>query len=186
MDGFTLVDAIVAGVIIISALLAFARGFVREIMSILGWIIAAIVAYALAAQVEPLVKEIPVVGGFLSGSCELSMIAAFLVVFAVALVIVSVFTPLFSGLIRRTALSGFDQGLGFLFGALRGILLVAIALIVYDRVMVNEAVAMVDDSRSARIFGSFSKSLEDQIPEDSIGWIRDRYETLVGNCETPS
>lgn len=113
------------------------------------------------------------------------MIASFMVVFAIALVVVSVFTPLFSGLIRRTALSGVDQGLGFLFGALRGILLAAIALIVYDRVMVNEAIAMVDDSRSAQVFGRFSKSLEDQIPEDSIGWIRDRYEDLVSVCETP-
>lgn len=185
MDGFTLVDAIVAGVIIISALLAFARGFVREVMSILGWIIAAVVAYALAAQIDPLVKELPVIGDFLASSCELSMIASFMVVFAVALVVVSVFTPLFSGLIRRTALSGVDQGFGFLFGALRGILLVAIALIVYDRVMVNEAIAIVDDSRSAQVFGRFSQSLEDQIPEDSIGWIRDRYEDLVSVCETP-
>ena len=40
MEGFTLVDAAVAGVILVSAVLAFARGFVREVLSIAGWILA--------------------------------------------------------------------------------------------------------------------------------------------------
>ncbi|MFT5062624.1 MAG: membrane protein required for colicin V production, partial [Polaromonas sp.] len=62
MEGFTLIDAIVAGVVLISSLLAFARGVTREIMSIVGWIGAAVVAYIFAGQVEPLVKELPVLG----------------------------------------------------------------------------------------------------------------------------
>ena len=44
MEGFTLVDAVVAGVIVLSAILAYSRGLVREGMAILGWILAAIVA----------------------------------------------------------------------------------------------------------------------------------------------
>ena len=182
MEGFTLVDGVVAGVVIVSALLAYARGFMREIMSIVGWIAAAVLAFIFAGQVEPLVKEIPVVGGFLTESCELAIIAAFAAVFALALVVVSIFTPLFAGLIRASALGPVDSALGFLFGALRGVVLVAIALIVYEQVMVNDAIAMVEDSRSAQIFGSFSDTLEKQIPEDATGWIVDRYEELVGDC----
>lgn len=182
MEGFTLIDAIVAGVVVISSLLAFARGFTREIMSIVGWIGAAVIAFIFAGQVEPLVKELPVLGGFLSESCELAIIVAFAAVFAVALVIVSIFTPLMSGIVRRTAISGIDQGLGLLFGLVRGVILVAIALIVYEQVMVNDAIAMVEDSRSAEVFGSFATSLEDQIPEDATGWIVARYEELVGDC----
>lgn len=182
MEGFTLVDGVVAGVVIISALLAYARGFMREIMSIIGWIAAAVLAFIFAGQVEPLVKEVPVIGGFLSESCELAIIAAFAAVFALALVVVSIFTPIFAGLIRASSLGAVDSALGFLFGALRGVILVAIALIVYEQVMVNDAIAMVEDSRSAQIFGSFSESLERQIPEDATGWVVDRYEELVGDC----
>ncbi len=182
MEGFTLIDAIVAGVVVISSLLAFARGVTREIMSIVGWIGAAVVAYIFAGQVEPLVKELPVLGGFLSESCELAIIVAFAAVFAIALVIVSIFTPLMSGIVRRTAVSGFDQGVGLLFGLFRGVILVAIALIVYEQVMVNDAIAMVEDSRSAEIFGTFATTIEDQIPEDATGWIVARYEELVGDC----
>jgi membrane protein required for colicin V production len=182
MEGFTLIDAIVAGVVLISSLLAFARGVTREIMSIVGWIGAAVVAYIFAGQVEPLVKELPVLGGFLSESCELAIIVAFAAVFAIALVIVSIFTPLMSGIVRRTAVSGIDQGVGLLFGLFRGVILVAIALIVYEQVMVNDAIAMVEDSRSAEIFGTFATTIEDQIPEDATGWIVARYEELVGDC----
>ncbi len=182
MEGFTLVDGIVAGVVIISALLAYARGFMREIMSIIGWIAAAVLAFVFAGQVEPLVKEIPVVGGFLTESCELAIIAAFAAVFALALVVVSIFTPLFAGLVRASVLGPVDSALGFLFGALRGGVLVAIALIGYDQVMVNDAVAMVEDSRSAQIFSGLSDTLEQQIPEDGTGWIVARYEELVGEC----
>ena len=89
MDGFTLVDAGVAGIIVLSAILAYSRGFVREALAIAGWVGAAILAYAFAAQMQPLVKELPVVGKFLSDSCELSLIAAFAAVFAVGLIIMA-------------------------------------------------------------------------------------------------
>lgn len=182
MEGFTIIDGIVALVIIVSALLAYSRGFVREAMSIAGWIAAAILAFIFAGQAEPLVREIPVVGEFLTDSCELSIIAAFAAVFALALVVVSLFTPLFSGVVQRSALSGIDQGIGFLFGALRGILLVAVAFIVYERVVVNDTVPVVEASRSAAVFARTQASIEEQIPTDVPGWITARYEELVGNC----
>ena len=182
MEGFTIIDGVVAVVIVVSAILAYSRGFVREAMAILGWIAAAILAFIFAPSVEPLVKEIPVVGDYLQDSCELAIIAAFAAVFAISLVVVSVFTPLFSSIIQRSALGGLDQGLGFFFGVLRGILLVAVALVVYDRVVVNESIAMVDDSRTAKIFARTQTSIDEQIPEDAPGWIVERYEQLVGNC----
>ena len=182
MEGFTIIDGVVAVVIVISAILAYSRGSVREAMAILGWIAAAVLAFIFAPTVEPLVKEIPVVGDYLQDSCELAIIAAFAAVFAISLVVVSVFTPLFSSIIQRSALGGLDQGLGFFFGVLRGILLVAVALVVYDRVVVNEAIPMVDDSRTAKIFARTQTSIDEQIPEDAPGWIVERYEQLVGDC----
>lgn len=182
MDGFTIVDAIVAIVIVVSAILAYSRGFVREAMAIFGWIAAAILAFVFAPSAEPLVKEIPFVGDYLRDSCELAIIAAFALVFAIALVVVSIFAPLFASIVQRSALGGIDQGLGFFFGVLRGLLLVAVALVVYDRVVVNEGIAMIDDSRTMKIFERSSDNLNEQIPDDAPGWIVGRYEQLVGNC----
>lgn len=182
MEGFTVIDGVVAAVIVISAILAYSRGLVREAMAILGWIAAAVLAFIFAPEVEPLMREVPVLGDFLGDSCELAIIAAFAAVFAVALVLASIFTPLLSGAVRDSALGGVDQGLGFLFGVARGVLLVAVAMIVYDRVASTEALPMVDNSRTAQIFERSQESLDEQIPDDAPGWIVARYEQLVSAC----
>ncbi|HBM41993.1 MAG TPA: colicin V production CvpA, partial [Sulfitobacter sp.] len=99
-----------------------------------------------------------------------------------ALIVVSLFTPLFSSLVQRSVLGGLDQGLGFLFGVARGILLVAIAFFVYDTVITGQTFTMVDESRSAQVFGRFTGQIEEQNPEAALGWITTRYEALVGAC----
>ncbi len=182
MEGFTIVDGIVAVVIILSAILAYSRGFVREAMAIAGWVAAAIVAFIFAPQVAPMVKEVPVINQLVGNSCELSMIAAFAGVFALTLIVVSIFTPLFSSLVQRSALGGVDQGLGFLFGVLRGMILVAIAFFIYDRVITSAPVPMVDDSRSKAIFATMIDKIEERKPEQAMGWITAQYEQLVGQC----
>lgn len=184
MEGFTLIDAGVAIVIVLSAILAYSRGVVRESLAILGWVVAAIAAFVFAAQAQPLIKELPVVGEFLGDSCELSVIAAFATVFAIVLVLTSLFAPLLSSAVQRSVLGGLDQGLGFLFGVLRGIVLVAVAFIVYDRAVAANTVPMIDSSRSAKVFASFQASIDESMPEDAPGWIVERYEELTAVCST--
>ena len=186
MEGFTIVDAVVAVVILMSAILAYSRGLVREILAIAGWVVAAVLAFVFAPQAEPLVKQIPVLDKFLGDSCELSIIAAFAGVFAVALIVMSIFTPVFSSAVQRSAIGGVDQGLGFLFGVLRGILLVAVAFVVYERVLSGSTVPVVDNSQSARIFASLEQRLNQEVPQDAPGWILARYQELVGDCGAPT
>lgn len=185
MEGFTLVDAGVAIIILISGVLAYSRGLVRETMAILGWIGAAVVAFIFADQVEPLVKQVPVLGDFIGDSCELAIIAAFAAVFAVALIVVSIFTPLFSSVVQRSALGGVDQALGFFFGVLRGILLVAVAFFVYETIFTAQEIAVIDDSRSAVVFAELTTRVEEQNPEQALSWITDQYSQLVGSCGAP-
>ncbi|MFV0490786.1 MAG: CvpA family protein [Pseudorhodobacter sp.] len=186
MEGFTLVDGVVAVVIVLSAILAYSRGLVRESLAIAGWIGAAVLAYVFAAQVQPLVKEIPVVGDMLRDSCELSVIASFALVFAIGLVLAALFTPLLSTAVQRSVLGGLDQGLGFLFGVVRGVLLVAVAFIVYDRAVAANTIEMVDNSRSARVFASLQGGIDENIPSDAPGWIVERYESLTNVCQAPA
>lgn len=183
MEGFTIIDGVVALVIVLSALLAYSRGLVREVMAIAGWIAAAVLAFIFAPQAEPLIKEIPVLGDFIADSCQLSIIAAFSAVFALALIVVSFFTPLFSSLVQRSALGGIDQGLGFFFGVARGILLIAIAFFIYETVMSTQNFTMVDESRSAQVFARMTGKIEEQNPEQALGWITRQYEELVAVCE---
>ena len=183
MEGFTVIDAVVAVVIVLSALLAYSRGLVREALAIGGWIAAGILSFIFAPQVAPLVKEIPVIGPFISDNCELSMITGFAAVFAVVLLIMSLFTPLFASVVQRSALGGLDQALGFLFGVARGLLLVAIAFFVYNTMFSTQQSAVVDNSRSAQVFGQLTGQFEDEDPQAALGWVTTQYEELIGTCK---
>ena len=182
MEGFNYVDAIVAGVVVLSAILAYARGFLREVIAIAGWVVAGIAAFVFAPMVEPLISEVPVIGPWLAGSCEPRVIVAFAAVFALGLVILSLFTPLLPSAVQRSALGGLDRALGFLFGVVRGIVLVAVALVVLDLVVPGEALPDVESSRSAVAFASLQQGIEERIPQDAPTWIEERYQRLVGVC----
>lgn len=183
MEGFTLVDGGVLFVLFVSAVLAYSRGFVREVLSIAGWIVAAVVAFMFAPDVEPLMKEIPGVNTVIGTNCDLAILAAFGAVFVGALIVVSIFTPLISGAIQNSALGPLDQGLGFLFGLARGALLVVVALIVYDRLTAGgEGMAMVEDSRTVEIMAQTQQRVAESLPEDAPAWIAARYEELTGTC----
>ena len=184
MDGFTIIDGVVAIVIIISALLAYSRGIVRELMAIGAWIVAAILGFIFAPDAGRLVSNIPAVDDLMAGNCELMIVIGFTVVLAIGLVIFSIFTPLLSSFIQRTALDAIDQTLGFLFGVLRGILLVAVTFFLYDVILSSQDIEMVENSRSAVIFSRFTGSIEEQDPEAALSWITGRYEALIARCDS--
>ena len=185
MEGFNIVDGAILSIVLVSAILAYARGLVRELMSIASWIAAAFVAFVFAPQVRPLIKEIPAVGPILSDSCELGMIASFAAVFAFSLVIFSFFTPLLSSVIDKTGVGSADRALGFLFGVFRGVALIAILFFAYKSIFNTETFAVVDESRSSEIFGNLVINIEQRNPERALGWITHQYEQLVTACSSP-
>lgn len=182
MEGFTLIDGISAGVIVLSAILAYSRGLVREAMAIAGWVGAAVLAFIFAPSAQPLIKEIPVLNTFIADNCELSIVAAFAGVFAIGLILASLFTPLFASVVQRSALGGVDQALGFLFGVARGVLLIAVAFFVYDKAALTSSMAMVDESRSAKVYANFQDKITASVPDDVPNWIMGRYEELTLVC----
>jgi membrane protein required for colicin V production len=183
MDGFTIIDGVVALIVVVSALLAYGRGLVRELMAIVGWVGAAIVAYIFSPQVEPITREIPIINEFLGTNCnEITIVFAFAVVLVAALIVFSLFTPLFSTLIQRSVLSGVDQALGFLFGIVRGLLLVAVAFFAYETVFPTQEISYVDDSRSAAVFMQFTDRINAQDPENALQWLSNQSTALVNAC----
>lgn len=185
MEGFTIVDGVVLVVIVLSAILAYARGLVREALSIAGWIAAAFAGFYFAPMLEPLLREIPVLRDILGTNCELGLLAGFAVAFAIALIIVSLFTPLLAGAVHNSAVGPIDQGLGFVFGIARGVLLVVIALIVYNTVFGGSGgVAQIDQSRSVAVFGELERRIAAMLPEDAPQWIAGQYDRLTQSCNS--
>lgn len=131
---FTYVDLAAGALVLISAYLAYSRGVTRELLAIGGWVLAALAAFYLAPVLKPLLNEAPVIGSRLAEQCVIAMIVAFALVMAAALLVLSVFTPIFSSIVMESALGPIDRAFGFLFGAARGVILIAIALLIHSGV----------------------------------------------------
>jgi membrane protein required for colicin V production len=116
------IDIIIAIAVVISIVVGFIRGFVKEAISI-GALVIAIWA---ALYFGPAVGDVS--QSWLSSE-ELQKWFGRVLVFAVILSIGALLGWGISKLVRLSVLSGMDRFLGSLFGALRGILLVAVAII---------------------------------------------------------
>jgi membrane protein required for colicin V production len=116
-----LFDIAIIAVILLSAIIGLFRGLVRELLSLLGWIIAIWVAWVYAPQFAELFSFIT--------SPDVRKAAAFIALFLVTLVLIAVLSHFISKAISGSALKATDRTLGMVFGALRGILLIAVITI---------------------------------------------------------
>ena len=112
-------------VVLISAFLAMLRGFTREVLAIASWGAAAVAAIYLYPLVLPYVK--PYIA---KDVIALGVAAA--AVFFVTLIAVSLITIKLSDAILDSKVGALDRSLGFLFGAVRGLLLCVIAFVFFN------------------------------------------------------
>jgi membrane protein required for colicin V production len=120
----TLLDIILIGVMLISALLAMIRGFMREVLSIASWGIAAVVTLYAYSKLLPFAKtyfnnDIVAAGVVVGGT------------FLGTLLIVSVITVRFSDMVLDSRVGALDRTLGFLFGLGRGLIIVVVAFLFF-------------------------------------------------------
>jgi len=118
-----LVDVIVLILILLSAILGFTRGLVREILGIGAWIGAALVAITCFQLVKPIARSLIV-------NQNIADPVAFGVLFLVTLIVLSIISQLFSRMVRGSLLSGVDRILGICFGVVRAFALLIVAYIV--------------------------------------------------------
>jgi membrane protein required for colicin V production len=179
---FTIVDAGVAVIALLSGALAYSRGFTREMFALAGWVGAAAAAYYIAPMLEPLIREAPLVGSYLAASCVISMVAAFTIVVAAALLILSMFTPLVSGLVLESMLAPIDRLLGFVFGLFRGLVLIAVVFLIYTNLSGVEPWPPLDNAASRTVFEDAAASLEQSLPDSIPDWFGQRIDALMVNC----
>lgn len=116
----TWLDYAVLGVLGVSIVWGLWRGLVREVISIIGWVAAFLVANLIAGPLGlRLPHSIP--------TPQLRLLVAFVVVFVVTLAIATIVGMLLSKLIKAAGLGGLDRALGAVFGTARGLLVVLAA-----------------------------------------------------------
>jgi membrane protein required for colicin V production len=118
------VDIALLAILAFSVIVGIVRGFVFELMSLAGWLVAWVAAQWLAAEVAPYVP----IG---EAGSAMNHAAAFVITFVLALLVWSVVARLIRLLIHATPLSLPDRALGAGFGLLRGVLvLLAVTTVV--------------------------------------------------------
>jgi len=155
----TLLDGILVGFTLVSAMLAMVRGFSREILSVVSWAAAAAAAFFFYKPVLPYVQ--PYVD-----NDKIAMAAAAGVVFLIALIVVSVITMKLADWIIDSRIGALDRTLGFLYGAARGILVVAVALLFFNWLAGAKAPAWIANAKSRPLLETIGAKLESLLPED--------------------
>jgi membrane protein required for colicin V production len=152
-------DLGVIAVIGLSAIFAFARGFVREALSIIAWVGAGFATLygfnAVYAIVDPMVHN-PL----------LSQLIAGFGLFVAALIVLTIVTGVVAGTVRSSGLSPIDRTLGFIFGLARGAFIVSLAYLFFDvSVQKNDRPAWLRDAKSEPYLQQGADMLRNFLPE---------------------
>lgn len=144
------VDYLIFGVVAISALMGLARGFVREILSLMIWALAVVLALAFADELAVMLPA------RIEGA-SLRFVSAFAIVFVATLVAGSVVQWMVGRVVQATGLSGADRLIGLVFGGLRGAIVCLVAVIAVRPFTAQQSWWL--ESRAIPLLGAFESDL---------------------------
>ena len=156
----TLLDVILLVVMLISALLAMVRGFMREVLSIASWVAAAGLTFYSYPKLKPIVLQ------YFSNEIVAAAVAIG-GVFIGTLLIVSVITIRISDMILDSRVGALDRTLGFLFGLARGLVIVVAAFLFFNWLVPDRSQPeWVKNAKSLVVLKRTGDSLMSMLPED--------------------
>jgi len=181
-----ILDIAVIVVLLVSALFAYARGFVHEVLSVAGWIGAIFATFYGFPFLKPYVREwiaVDLAADLTSG----------VVIFIVALIFLSYLTRSISKMVQSSALNALDRALGFLFGLARGAVIVCLAYIGVELIMSEEdRPEWLTSAKSMELIQPGSEKLRAMLPDraasDPVAQAaekaRERTRQLLGTSKT--
>lgn len=176
----TLLDIVLIAVMLVSGLLAMVRGFMREVLSIIAWIVAAgatlysyskLLPYARQYFNNDVVATVAVVGG----------------VFLLTLIVVSILTVRISDMVLDSRVGALDRTLGFLFGLARGLVIVVVAFLFFTWLVPDRSQPeWVKSAKSRVVLAATGQWLVSMLPEDPESTILKRLKRpKPEDTETP-
>jgi membrane protein required for colicin V production len=169
-------DLAIITVIALSAVFAFARGFVREALSIAAWVGAgAITLYGFNNVYAVIVRFVttPLLADLIAGAG----------LFVISLIVLTMLTGYVARFVEGSALSPIDRTLGLIFGLVRGVVLVSLAYLVVDVALPqNDRPPWIKEAKSERFLAKGADILRDALPEalqvKSSGLVDDAHRGL--------
>ena len=117
-----ILDIVIIAIITISGLVGIFRGLLREIMSLIGWIVSAWLAWRFASEFASVFDSV-------IQSADVRKAAAFISIFLLSLVLFALLSYFISKIMNKSPLRGMDRTLGMVFGLLRGAIIIAVLVV---------------------------------------------------------
>ena len=176
----SILDLVVIGVVIISALLAAVRGFTREVLAIVAWVTAAAAAWFLHKPLLPKVQEH-------IANPTVALVAAIGGIFILTLLIVSIVTVKFSDFILDSRIGALDRTLGFVFGAARGLLICVIGWVFLAWLVQGKMPEWATTARSRPMLENTGNTLIGMLPDPDglMAQLKKRREQETGAPAAP-
>lgn len=167
------VDIVLIAVILVSAILAFMRGFVHEVLTLAAWIGAVVVTVFVFEPALPYVQQ------FIASE-TIANVATGLGLFVVSLIVFTIVSHALSRNVRTSALGAVDRSLGLLFGAARGAFLICAAYLamMWAIPKPEDWPLWIQNARSAPMVERGAVYLASLLPAE----ILERGEDAVGNA----
>ena len=150
--GLNLADWFILIVLIASGIIAFARGFTKEFLSLFLWIAAFIAAISLEYLATPKINEF-------IGNEEISKIISYIVVFIIFIFIGGIVIKFISKLIKWSGASGFDRFLGVLFGLIRGLIVLFVIFLLLPSGL--KTTDLINNSKITPIIQKYAPEIEE-------------------------
>ena len=167
------VDIGVLLILLVSAVLAYARGFVHEVLSVGGWVGAIFATFYGFPYAKPFARK------YISLDLAADL-AAGTVIFIITLVFLSLLTRAIAKQVQNSALNVLDRSLGFLFGLARGAVLVCVAYIGLAIIMPEEdQPAIVREARTMQLIKPGAALLEQLVPDHITGQTNSGSKTSI-------
>src|SRR5580658_6714901 len=156
----TLLDIVLIAVMLISGLLAMVRGFMREVLSIIAWVLAA------GATLYAYSKLLPYAKQYFNNDI-VAAVAVIAGVFLLTLLVVTVLTVRLSDMVLDSRVGALDRTLGFLFGLARGLVIVVVAFMFFSWLVPDRSQPeWVKSAKSRVVLAGTGQWLMSMLPED--------------------
>lgn len=122
---YNIVDIAIVFILVTSVIVGLFRGFIREALSVVSWIVAIWVAAKFSAPFADIIAEV-------TDSFSLHPGMAFAILFLLTFLAGNLLSSIFNFLVKKTGLKGADRMLGMVFGFCRGWLTVSVGIMLVD------------------------------------------------------
>ncbi len=165
-------DIILLAVVLISGLIALSRGLIKEVLSIIGWVLVTVLIVYLLPVFLPFAKN------FINSGLMAGILTA-LIIFTLFSIIWIYSTAHITTKIRTSKLSGLDRLLGLFFGIMRAFLLIILFNILVNwMIPADKQSEILTESKYFQLAGKFAKPVEEMIPQETLDVIKTTTESL--------